>query len=112
MNAEMKSIYDNKVWRLVVLPPNAKVVKSKWIYKKKTDMDGKQSYELTVIAMLDSKPIEIQLKSSNWYVFVLNGGAMVWKSSKQSTSAQHAKEAEYIAASESCKRSFLDKEVY
>ncbi|GJU72770.1 retrotransposon protein, putative, ty1-copia subclass [Tanacetum coccineum] len=25
----------------VVLPPNAKVVKSKWIYKKKTDMDGK-----------------------------------------------------------------------
>nr|GFA81559.1 retrotransposon protein, putative, Ty1-copia subclass [Tanacetum cinerariifolium] len=23
------------------LPPNAKVVKSKWIYKKKTDMDGK-----------------------------------------------------------------------
>ncbi|GJU86019.1 retrotransposon protein, putative, ty1-copia subclass [Tanacetum coccineum] len=41
MNAEMKSMYDNKVWRLVVLPPNAKVVKSKWIYKKKTDMDGK-----------------------------------------------------------------------
>nr|GEX92383.1 zinc finger, CCHC-type [Tanacetum cinerariifolium] len=41
MNAEMQSMYDNKVWRLVVLPPNAKVVKSKWIYKKKTDMDGK-----------------------------------------------------------------------
>ncbi|GKF32555.1 retrotransposon protein, putative, ty1-copia subclass [Tanacetum coccineum] len=34
-------MYDNKVWRLVVLPPNAKVVKSKWIYKKKTDIDGK-----------------------------------------------------------------------
>ncbi|GJV34076.1 hypothetical protein Tco_1394476 [Tanacetum coccineum] len=44
-------------------------------------------------------------------VFVLNGGAMVWKSSKQSTSAQHAKEVEYIAASESCKRNCLDKEV-
>nr|GEZ59887.1 retrotransposon protein, putative, Ty1-copia subclass [Tanacetum cinerariifolium] len=27
MNAEMQSMYDNKVWRLVVLPPNAKVVK-------------------------------------------------------------------------------------
>nr|GFB10508.1 zinc finger, CCHC-type [Tanacetum cinerariifolium] len=40
MNAEMQSMYDNKVWRLVVLPPNAKVVRSKWIYKKKTDMDG------------------------------------------------------------------------
>nr|GFC77147.1 zinc finger, CCHC-type [Tanacetum cinerariifolium] len=42
MNAKMQSMYDNKVWRLVVLPPNAKVVKSKWIYKKKTDMDGKK----------------------------------------------------------------------
>nr|GEV57613.1 hypothetical protein [Tanacetum cinerariifolium] len=28
MNAKMQSMYDNKVWRLVVLPPNAKVVKS------------------------------------------------------------------------------------
>nr|GEU60717.1 hypothetical protein [Tanacetum cinerariifolium] len=42
MNAEMQSMYDNKVWRLVVLPPNAKVVKIKWIYKKKTDMHGKR----------------------------------------------------------------------
>nr|GEZ29171.1 putative retrotransposon protein [Tanacetum cinerariifolium] len=41
MNAEMQSMYDNKVWRLVVLPPNAKVIKSKWIYKKKTNMNGK-----------------------------------------------------------------------
>nr|GFA79549.1 hypothetical protein [Tanacetum cinerariifolium] len=41
MSAKMQSMYDNKVRRLVVLPPNAKVVKSKWIYKKKTDMDGK-----------------------------------------------------------------------
>ena len=40
MNAEIQSMYDNKVWKLVPLPPNAKVVKSKWIYKKKTDMDG------------------------------------------------------------------------
>nr|GEX24056.1 hypothetical protein [Tanacetum cinerariifolium] len=28
MNAEMQSMYDNKAWRLVVLPPNAKVVKN------------------------------------------------------------------------------------
>ncbi|GJV97518.1 retrotransposon protein, putative, ty1-copia subclass, partial [Tanacetum coccineum] len=27
MNAEMQSMNDNKVWKLVVLPPNAKVVK-------------------------------------------------------------------------------------
>nr|GEW89305.1 hypothetical protein [Tanacetum cinerariifolium] len=41
MNAEMQSMCDNKVWRFVVLPPNAKVVKIKWIYKKKMDTDGK-----------------------------------------------------------------------
>ncbi|GKD10588.1 retrotransposon protein, putative, ty1-copia subclass [Tanacetum coccineum] len=41
MNEEMQSMNDNKVWKLIVLPPNAKVVKSKWIYKKKTYMDGK-----------------------------------------------------------------------
>nr|GEW70864.1 retrotransposon protein, putative, Ty1-copia subclass [Tanacetum cinerariifolium] len=46
MNAEMQSMYDNKFWRLVVLPPNAKVIKSKWIYKKKRDMDGKNSGEV------------------------------------------------------------------
>nr|GEZ07073.1 retrotransposon protein, putative, Ty1-copia subclass [Tanacetum cinerariifolium] len=40
MNAEIQSMYDNKVWKLVDLPPGAKVVKSKWIYKKKTDMNG------------------------------------------------------------------------
>ncbi|GJV91158.1 retrotransposon protein, putative, ty1-copia subclass [Tanacetum coccineum] len=40
MNAEMQSMIDNKVWVLVDLPLNCKTVGSKWIFKKKTDMDG------------------------------------------------------------------------
>ncbi|GJS59851.1 retrotransposon protein, putative, ty1-copia subclass [Tanacetum coccineum] len=40
MNAEMQSMIDNMVWVLVDLPPNCKTVGSKWIFKKKTDMDG------------------------------------------------------------------------
>ncbi|GKB09485.1 retrotransposon protein, putative, ty1-copia subclass [Tanacetum coccineum] len=40
MNAEMQSMKDNQVWCLVDLPPNCKTVRSKWIFKKKTDMDG------------------------------------------------------------------------
>ncbi|GKG17977.1 retrotransposon protein, putative, ty1-copia subclass, partial [Tanacetum coccineum] len=40
MNAEMQSMIDNKVWVLVDLPPNCKTFGSKWIFKKKTDMDG------------------------------------------------------------------------
>nr|GEU92366.1 putative retrotransposon protein [Tanacetum cinerariifolium] len=40
MNVEMQSIKDNDVWVLVELPPNARTVGSKWLFKKKTDMDG------------------------------------------------------------------------
>nr|GEY51367.1 hypothetical protein [Tanacetum cinerariifolium] len=39
MNVEMQSMKDNKVWDLVKLPPNVKIVGNKWLYKKKTDMD-------------------------------------------------------------------------
>ncbi|GJS80752.1 retrotransposon protein, putative, ty1-copia subclass [Tanacetum coccineum] len=31
---------DNQVWCLVDLPPNCKTIGSKWLFKKKTDMDG------------------------------------------------------------------------
>nr|GFB73716.1 retrotransposon protein, putative, Ty1-copia subclass [Tanacetum cinerariifolium] len=41
MDEEMKSMKVNKVWIVVDRPPNAKVVRNKWLYKKKTDMDGK-----------------------------------------------------------------------
>ncbi|GJR67055.1 retrotransposon protein, putative, ty1-copia subclass [Tanacetum coccineum] len=40
MNAEMQSMIDNMVWVLVDLPPNCKTVRSKWIFKKITDMYG------------------------------------------------------------------------
>nr|GEW46613.1 hypothetical protein [Tanacetum cinerariifolium] len=40
MNAEIQSMIDNMVWVLVNLPPNCKIVGSKWIFKKRTDMDG------------------------------------------------------------------------
>ncbi|GJX49475.1 retrotransposon protein, putative, ty1-copia subclass [Tanacetum coccineum] len=41
MNTEMQSMKDNQVWVLVKLPPNGRTVGSKWLFKKKTDMDGK-----------------------------------------------------------------------
>ncbi|GJZ98979.1 retrotransposon protein, putative, ty1-copia subclass [Tanacetum coccineum] len=40
MNAEIQSIMDNMLWILIDLPPGCKTVGSKWIFKKKTDMDG------------------------------------------------------------------------
>nr|GEW21829.1 hypothetical protein [Tanacetum cinerariifolium] len=40
MNVKMQSMKDNQVWNLVDIPPNRKTVGSKWLFKKKTDMDG------------------------------------------------------------------------
>nr|GEY72624.1 hypothetical protein [Tanacetum cinerariifolium] len=40
------------------------------------------------------------IKSQTGYIFILNGGAVDWKSSKQSTTTMSAIEAEYITASE------------
>nr|GEW00737.1 hypothetical protein [Tanacetum cinerariifolium] len=40
MNVEIQSMKDNEVWDLVKLPPDGKTVSSKWLFKKKTDMDG------------------------------------------------------------------------
>nr|GEY90789.1 hypothetical protein [Tanacetum cinerariifolium] len=39
MNVKMQSMKDNDVWVLIELPPNARTIGSKWLFKKKTDMD-------------------------------------------------------------------------
>nr|GEZ07058.1 retrotransposon protein, putative, Ty1-copia subclass [Tanacetum cinerariifolium] len=41
----------NEVWVLVELPPNGKTVGSKWLFKKKTDMDGNvHTYKARLVA--------------------------------------------------------------
>ncbi|KAJ9564759.1 hypothetical protein OSB04_000725 [Centaurea solstitialis] len=40
MKAEMQSMYDNQVWELTDLPQHCRAVGRKWVFKKKTDMDG------------------------------------------------------------------------
>ncbi|KAJ9566740.1 hypothetical protein OSB04_002706 [Centaurea solstitialis] len=40
MKAEMQSMYDNLVWELTDLPQHCKAIGNKWVFKKKTDMDG------------------------------------------------------------------------
>nr|GEW79721.1 retrotransposon protein, putative, Ty1-copia subclass [Tanacetum cinerariifolium] len=48
---KMQSMKDNQVWSLVDLPPNCKTVGSKWIFKKKTDMDGNiHTYKARLVA--------------------------------------------------------------
>ncbi|GJZ18334.1 retrotransposon protein, putative, ty1-copia subclass [Tanacetum coccineum] len=51
MNVEMQSMKDNEVWELVELPPGAKTVGHKWLFKKKTDMDGAvHTYKARLVA--------------------------------------------------------------
>ena len=42
-------------------------------------------------------------KSTSGYVFTLNGGAICWRSIKQTCVADSTTEAEYVAASEAAK---------
>ncbi|GJX86808.1 retrotransposon protein, putative, ty1-copia subclass [Tanacetum coccineum] len=41
MKSEIQSMYDNQDWNLVDTTPGLKMVGCKWIFKKKTDIDGK-----------------------------------------------------------------------
>ena len=44
-------MYDNQVWDLVDLPTESRTVGNKWIFKKKTDMDGNvQTYKARLVA--------------------------------------------------------------
>nr|GFC02513.1 hypothetical protein [Tanacetum cinerariifolium] len=50
---------------LVDLPPNAKVVRSKWLYKKKTNMDGKvHTYKARLVAKGCTQTYEINYEET------------------------------------------------
>ncbi|GJZ81782.1 retrotransposon protein, putative, ty1-copia subclass, partial [Tanacetum coccineum] len=85
MNVEMQSMKDNKVWDLVDLPSNDKSVGSKWLFKKKTEMDGavhtfkarlvakgftqtyRVDYEKTFSPVLDIRAIRILIAIVAYY---------------------------------------------
>ena len=51
MKAEMQSMYDNQVWKLIDPPPDSMTIGCKWVFKKKTDMDGKvHTYKARLVA--------------------------------------------------------------
>ncbi|GKF26236.1 retrotransposon protein, putative, ty1-copia subclass [Tanacetum coccineum] len=65
MNAEMQSMKDNQVWNLVDLPPNCRTVKSKWFFKKKTDMDGNiHTYKARLIAKGFTQTYKVDYKET------------------------------------------------
>nr|GEV28695.1 retrotransposon protein, putative, Ty1-copia subclass [Tanacetum cinerariifolium] len=87
MNVEMQSMKDNDVWVLVELPPNTRTIGSKWLFKKKTDMDGaiyvfkarlvamrftqtyRVDYEETFSPVADIRAIRILIAIATYYEY-------------------------------------------
>ncbi|GJY00404.1 retrotransposon protein, putative, ty1-copia subclass [Tanacetum coccineum] len=60
LNAEMQSMKNYQVWRLVEIPPNGKTIGSKWLFKKKTDMDDNvHTYKARLVAKGYTQTYEI-----------------------------------------------------
>nr|GEX20377.1 retrotransposon protein, putative, Ty1-copia subclass [Tanacetum cinerariifolium] len=65
MNAEMQSMKDNQVLCLVDLPPNGKTIRSKWLFKKKIDMDGNvHTYQSRLVAKGYTQTYEIDYEET------------------------------------------------
>nr|GEV33831.1 hypothetical protein [Tanacetum cinerariifolium] len=65
MNVEMQFMKENEVWVLVELPPNGKTVGSKWLFKKKTDMDGNvHTYKARLVAKGYTQTIRIDYEET------------------------------------------------
>nr|GEV09598.1 hypothetical protein [Tanacetum cinerariifolium] len=115
MNAEMQSMKENEVWVLVELPPNGKpliadirairiliAIVAYYDYEiwqmdvKPTFLNGYLNEEVYM-----EQPegfVNPKYPNRTRYVFVLNVGAVDWKSAKQSIFTTSSTEAEYIAA--------------
>ncbi|GJX77803.1 retrotransposon protein, putative, ty1-copia subclass [Tanacetum coccineum] len=56
---------DNEVWELVDLPPNGKTIGSKWLFKKKTNMDGAvHTYKARLIAKGFTQTYEVDYEET------------------------------------------------
>ncbi|GJT50518.1 retrotransposon protein, putative, ty1-copia subclass [Tanacetum coccineum] len=65
MKSEIQSMYDNKVWNLVDTTPGLNMVGCKWIFKKKTDMDGKvHTYKARLVAKGYTQTYEIDYEET------------------------------------------------
>ena len=55
MEAELKSMYSNRVWDLVETPKGIKPIGCKWVYKRKRGVDGKvETYKARLVAKVYS----------------------------------------------------------
>ncbi|KAK8617193.1 hypothetical protein V6N13_117159 [Hibiscus sabdariffa] len=59
MRSEMDSMSENQVWTLVEPPEGIKPIGCKWVFKKKTDMDGNLRFMIMKSGKWMSKPLSL-----------------------------------------------------
>nr|GEU61460.1 ribonuclease H-like domain-containing protein [Tanacetum cinerariifolium] len=65
MNVEIQSMKDNKVWNLVDLPLDGKIVGSKWLFKKKTGVDeAMHTYKSRLVAKGYTQTYEVDYEET------------------------------------------------
>ncbi|GKA02134.1 retrotransposon protein, putative, ty1-copia subclass [Tanacetum coccineum] len=65
MKSEIQSMYDNQVWNLVDTTHGLKMVGCKWIFKKKTNMDGKvHTYKARLVVKVYTQTYEIDYEET------------------------------------------------
>ncbi|GJU19464.1 retrotransposon protein, putative, ty1-copia subclass [Tanacetum coccineum] len=92
------AFYDYEIWQMDVKTAFLNGYLNEEVYMEKPE-------ELRVSCYTDAGYLTDadNLKSQTGYVFVLNGGAVDWKSTKQSIFATSSTDAEYIAAFDASK---------
>ncbi|GKF87040.1 putative retrotransposon ty1-copia subclass protein [Tanacetum coccineum] len=65
MNVEMQSMKDNEVWDIVDLPLEGKTVGSKYLFKKKTNIDGAvHTYKAYLVAKGFTQTYEVDYEET------------------------------------------------
>ncbi|CAI7824601.1 unnamed protein product [Closterium sp. NIES-53] len=61
MESELKSIEENGMWELVELPEGRKAITSKWLFKIKSNADGKiERYKSRLVAKVYQKKEKVE----------------------------------------------------
>ena len=67
---EMASLQSNEVWELVELPPNRRIIGSKWVFKRKVDADGEvERYKARLVAQGRSQRFGLDYEETSSPVF-------------------------------------------
>ncbi|GJX88666.1 hypothetical protein Tco_0340680 [Tanacetum coccineum] len=114
IKTEMQSMYDNQVWELVDLPLTGRSERSKWVFKKKINMDGNMQTYKARITMVISAYYNYEIWHMDVKTAFPNKSLTEDRIVKQSTIVDSTIEADYIATSDVDKeavwfKNFLDR---